>query len=200
MARPRKTQNGDNDAIGDDVPVIDRNPGSRIGVDETVDPNVIGSSADQLASGSGSNPEAPKKRGRRSKAELEAAGETSGKTGKAGKARDLYITEKMLTVTLMTVNNTLAAKFHQPAFVLEQKEAEILSPAVLGVLDHYGWAKIRAKYGVWANLFMALGMVYGSKVQMAIGLGKASEALERAREFAPGNPEGAALMQRFANG
>ncbi len=198
MARnPRASRQNELD-VGDDKPVFDRNNGE-VFVDGIVDPNQAGRSVgdSNSASGSGSDDqpqEAPKKRrGRRSKAELEAAGE-GGKSG--GKKGDLYITADMIAGTLMLANNGVAGMFGAPTFFIEQKEADVLAPPIKAILTHYGYGKIAAKYGVWGNLFLALGMVYGPKVRSAMG--NTPNVLNDARKWEPApNAEGVALMGAF---
>jgi len=197
MARAPRAPIKDEHDAGNDKPVFDENGGDAYG-DGVVDPNQVGRSGGDSSSGGGDQSEvAPKKRrGRRSKAELEAAGEGGGNSGKSGKKGDLYITADMIAGTLMLANNSLAGMIGAPTMFLEQKEADVLAPPIKAILTHYGYGKIAAKYGVWGNLFLALGMVYGPKVKKT--LGNTPDVLQDARgwQTAP-NAEGVALMGAF---
>jgi len=197
MARKPRAPREDEFRLGDDEPVFDRNGGTNFG-DGVVDPNQIGNSGDAATGGNGDGQtgEAPKKRRRRTKEELAAAGEGGGKSSKAN---DLFITADHIAGALMLANNFLAGQFGTPAFFLEQKEAAVLAPPVKAVLKHYGYDKIAAKYGVWGNLFLALGMVYGPKAQVAFGLAKAAEMTHDARQWnSRPSAESMALMRALS--
>jgi hypothetical protein len=70
------------------------------------------------------------------------------------------------------VHDLVALKTGSAAFVLSQEEARIIAVPTAALLDHYGLA-VPAAYGVWGNLFLALGTVYGPKFSAAMGYGEA---------------------------
>ena len=182
MARPRKSPERDEDIAGDDKPVFDRGAGAAF-VSGEINPSDIGGAEPAGSPGDIAEEAAPKKRrGRRSNAEIEAAGGEIPRKGR--KKGDVSLDKGLLAGFLMMANNFAAGHFGAPQFFIDQNEGELLGGAVYDVLDHYGLAKWVGKYGVWANLAAAVGTVYGSK--MGLALRAKGEALKSWQQDPPG--------------
>lgn len=161
MARQPRKSHEDNGVVGEYRAIADGAASELDGGPVEVDTGAIGDAASDRAA------EAPRpRRGRRTKAELEAAGEVSAsKTRKKG---DVSLDKGLVAGFLMMANNLLAAKAGAPHFFIGQGEGELLGGAVYDVLDHYGYAKWVGKYGVWANLAAAIGTVYMPKMGLSL--------------------------------
>lgn len=101
--------------------------------------------------------EQPKKRrGRRTKAEIEAAGGTH-------KKKVVSVGAKELATKVKGAHHFLAMFTGIPVIELNDEESEQLASASIAVLSQYDMA-LSPKAAAWLNLAATLGMIYGVRI------------------------------------
>lgn len=98
----------------------------------------------------------------------------TGKTGKKTEALDLSGIE----AALVGIHAGLAALTKNPAWEMDNKEAESVGKAVANVARHYPKLAGHEKLVDWVMLIQTLGMVYGTRIYLSMPEKKASPKQE----------------------
>lgn len=108
-----------------------------------------------------------RRRGRRTKAELESSGyyDDRPKTVRKNSQKGLAITVKDLAEKVQGGHAIAAIYFGQPIINLETREAEALASAILNLAQYYD-IKLDGKWLAWGNLIAVLATVYGTRYMM----------------------------------
>lgn len=125
----------------------------------------------------GVDPNPPRKRRKRTKAELEAAGYYEGRREKVQDRVDVDI----LTWTLMSIHAMVEGATKIPEAALSEEEAKKIAECSARVAQLYTGA-VSEKTQAWTALLLALGGVYGSRI-VAYVLRKRAEEEVRAEEI-----------------
>jgi hypothetical protein len=171
-------ENGDGTEIGE---TAGGNNSSDSGL-ASVNPGAISAAAAAARADASSGDSGPKKRHRRTKAELERDGyQPKAASGSASASKKAPLTVDGLAFSLSGIHSLLAVTLSAPELAWKDDEAKIVAENMVAVSRHYD-IQASQKAIDWGNLVIALGTVYGRKVvPMAMRKSREATAARKAR-------------------